>query len=96
MVADVGGRLFIVGYCRRPRLLYFAQRSILFPIPENAAHVAGRGRFSAKPKNMFFQTSDGEKIVAWHVPPREGKPVMIFFHGNGDILAWRAPWFARR
>jgi fermentation-respiration switch protein FrsA (DUF1100 family) len=20
--------------------------------------------------------------------------VVIFFHGNGDILAWRAPWFA--
>ena len=41
----------------------------------------------------LLATSDGEKIIAWHVAPRDNKPVVIFLHGNGDILAWRVPRF---
>lgn len=74
-------------------LLYFAQRSLLFPIPETRRTSPKAAGFPQAEEHLL-QTMDGEQIVAWHVPPRAGKPVVIFFHGNGDILAWRAPWFA--
>jgi pimeloyl-ACP methyl ester carboxylesterase len=73
-------------------LLYFVQRSILYPIPEKVRTSPAAAGFPEADENIL-STSDGEKIIAWHVPPREGKHVIIFFHGNGDIPAWRVPWF---
>jgi fermentation-respiration switch protein FrsA (DUF1100 family) len=73
-------------------LLYFAQWSILYPIPEKVRTSPAAAAFP-EAEEHFLSTGDGEKIVAWHVPSHEGKPVIIFFHGNGDILAWRVPWF---
>jgi fermentation-respiration switch protein FrsA (DUF1100 family) len=73
-------------------LLYFAQRSMLYPIPEKTRTSPAAAGFPEAEEHII-STSDGEKLVAWHVPPREGKSVIIFFHGNGDILAWRVPWF---
>src|SRR3954469_1219243 len=83
----------VIAWCGAVALLYLAQRSILFPIPETrrtSPQAAGLPRA----KEELLQTRDAGQIVAWHVPPRSGKPVVVFFHGNGEILAWRAPWFA--
>jgi fermentation-respiration switch protein FrsA (DUF1100 family) len=73
-------------------LLYFAQRSILYPVPEKVRTSPAAAGFPEADEHVL-STSDGEKLVAWHVAPREGKLVILFFHGNGDILAWRVPWF---
>ena len=73
-------------------LLYFAQRSILYPIPEKTRTSPAAAGFPEAEEHIL-STGDGEKLVAWHVPPRAAKPVIIFFPGNGDILAWRVPWF---
>jgi fermentation-respiration switch protein FrsA (DUF1100 family) len=83
----------LIAWCGAVALLYLAQRSILFPIPETKRTSPQAAGFP-QAEEQLLQTSDGEQLVAWHVPPREGKPVVVFFHGNGDILAWRAPWFA--
>jgi fermentation-respiration switch protein FrsA (DUF1100 family) len=87
--------LLIVGaacYFGFATLLYFAQRSILYPIPEKVRTSPAAAGF-AEAEEHILSTSDGEQIIAWHVAPHEGKPVILFFHGNGDILAWRVPWF---
>jgi fermentation-respiration switch protein FrsA (DUF1100 family) len=84
--------LALIAYFGGVVLLYFAQRSILYPIPEKTRTSPAAAGFPQAEEHVL-STGDGEKIVAWHVPPREGKPVIIFFHGNGDILAWRVPWF---
>src|SRR5882757_2717195 len=73
-------------------LLYFAQRSMLYPIPEKTRTSPAAAGFPEAEEHIL-STGDGEKLIAWHVPPRAAKPVIIFFHGNGDILAWRVPWF---
>jgi len=85
--------LALIAYFGGLALLYFAQRSILFPIPETR-RTSPKAAGLPLAEEHLLQTTDGEQIIAWHVPPRAGKPVVIFFHGNGDILAWRAPWFA--
>jgi fermentation-respiration switch protein FrsA (DUF1100 family) len=85
--------LALITYFGGLALLYFAQRSILFPIPETR-RTSPKAAGLPQAEEHLLQTIDGEKLVAWYVPARAGKPVVIFFHGNGDILAWRAPWFA--
>ena len=39
-----------------------------------------------------LSTADGETLVAWYAPPREGCPVIFHLHGNGgriDLDTWR-------
>ncbi len=46
-------------------------------------------------EEITLTTSDGERVVAWHVAPRGEKPVVLYFHGNGGALNLRAERFAR-
>ncbi len=73
-------------------LLYFKQRDLLFPIPPVGRTTPEAAGFP-EAEEHFLATADGEKIVAWHVPARQGCPVVLFFHGNGDFLAGRVSRF---
>ncbi len=42
---------------------------------------------------MPLTTSDGEHIIAWHVPPQGSRPVILYFHGNGGALRYRVERF---
>lgn len=33
---------------------------------------------------LEIETTDGERLEAWHKPPAEGRPIVIFFHGSAD------------
>jgi pimeloyl-ACP methyl ester carboxylesterase len=72
--------------------LYFGQRRMLYPIPQTQRTSPQAAEFPQAEEHIL-DTADGEKVIAWHVPPKPGRPVVVFFHGNGDILAWRVPRF---
>ena len=38
-------------------------------------------------EEVTFTSSDGEKLIAWFVPPRGEKRVVIYFQGNAEGLA---------
>ncbi len=40
-------------------------------------------------EEVILETSDGERVIAWHVPPRPGHPLVIYFHGNAETIANR-------
>src|SRR5229473_2427072 len=81
----------LVGWGGIVVLAYVAQRSLMY-CPEKArTPPAAAGLPEAQ--EVFLQTADGEKIIAWHVPPRGEKPVALYFHGNGGALSWRADRF---
>jgi fermentation-respiration switch protein FrsA (DUF1100 family) len=44
-------------------------------------------------EEIVLDTADGEKVIAWHVPPRGNKPVVLYFHGNGASLRYRVERF---
>jgi fermentation-respiration switch protein FrsA (DUF1100 family) len=44
-------------------------------------------------EEVVLDTSDGERVIVWHVPPRGQKPVVLYFHGNGASLRWRVDRF---
>src|SRR5262244_4096340 len=69
-------------------MLYLMQRSMLYHPTATRISPADAGLPQAQ--EAILTTSDGEKLVAWHVPPRGDKPVVIFFHGNAEIVPWRA------
>jgi fermentation-respiration switch protein FrsA (DUF1100 family) len=73
-------------------VLYFKQREMLFPIPpvgRSAPAAAG----VPEAEERVLTTADGEKVIVWHVPARPGRPVILFFPGNGDFLAGRVSRF---
>src|SRR3974377_349520 len=42
---------------------------------------------------LTLQSADGENLIAWYVPAREGKPLLIYFQGNAGGLDPRGRGF---
>ena len=42
---------------------------------------------------MTLTSSDGERLIAWFVPPRGDKPLVLYFQGNAEGLAARVGRF---
>jgi fermentation-respiration switch protein FrsA (DUF1100 family) len=42
-----------------------------------------------------LKTPDGDTLVVWSAAPKPGQPTILYFHGNGDTLAYRAGRIAR-
>jgi uncharacterized protein len=72
--------------------LFLLQRSFLFPIPTRERTAPGAAGFPEVEEHVLT-TADGEKIIVWHVPAKAGRPVILYFHGNGDDLAGFFPRF---
>ena len=75
-----------VGYACGVAGMFFAQRWLLFPIP-TAARTTPQAAGFPEAEEHVLATADGEKVIAWHVPAKPGRPVVLYFHGNGDFLA---------
>jgi len=86
---------FILGtlYATLAAVMYVAQRSLMY-FPDSARTFPVAAGFP-QAEEVVLHTADGEKVIVWHVPPRDGKPVVLYFHGNGGALAHRVPRFQR-
>jgi fermentation-respiration switch protein FrsA (DUF1100 family) len=67
-------------------VLYLAQRAFIFPIPQTVRTTPEAAGFTEAEKHLLT-TADGEKVIVWHVPAKPGHAVVIYFSGNGDVLA---------
>ncbi|HEX3916691.1 MAG TPA: alpha/beta hydrolase [Caulobacteraceae bacterium] len=64
-------------------LLYFPDGAVVQPNP------------AGPPIRVeHLTTSDGQHLIAWWLPPAAGKPVLLFFGGNGDSLIGDSDRFA--
>jgi fermentation-respiration switch protein FrsA (DUF1100 family) len=79
--------LALAGYAGAVALLYLMQRDMLYRPPQTARTSPDAVGFAAE--EIVLDTADGEKVIAWHVPPHDGKAVVLFLPGNGDVLATR-------
>ena len=82
------------GYLGGLALLYVAQRALMFPIPETARTPPQAAGFPEAEEHILT-TTDGEKVIVWHVPASPGHAVIVYFPGNGDSLAALAGHFRR-
>ena len=81
--------LALASYVGVTALLYVFQRDIQYRPPQAVRTAPATVGFPAE--EIILDTADGEKVVAWHAPARAGKLVVLYFHGNGDVLALRVP-----
>jgi len=81
----------LVGYGAMVALVYFAQRALMYFPDRTRTPPADAGFPEAE--EVILETADGEKLVAWHVAAAEGKPVVLYFHGNGGALVHRVDRF---
>jgi fermentation-respiration switch protein FrsA (DUF1100 family) len=42
---------------------------------------------------LHLDAADGERLLAWYVPPAPGQPLILYFHGNANGIADRAERF---
>jgi fermentation-respiration switch protein FrsA (DUF1100 family) len=80
--------ILAAGYACGLVVLFFAQRSFLFPIPP-VARTAPEAAGFPQAEEHVLTTADGEKVIVWHVPAKPGHAVILYFPGNGDFLAGR-------
>ncbi|MEM6664764.1 MAG: alpha/beta hydrolase [Pseudomonadota bacterium] len=81
----------LVAYCAALALLFVLQRTFLYPgggrdVPPQ---VVGLPNVDV----VSLETPDGETLTAWHSPADDGRPTVLFFHGNAGTLANRADVF---
>jgi fermentation-respiration switch protein FrsA (DUF1100 family) len=72
-------------------LMYVTQRSLMY-FPETRRTPPAEAGFR-EAQEVVLDTSDGEKVIAWHLPPRGDRPVVLYFHGNGGSLRYRVERF---
>jgi fermentation-respiration switch protein FrsA (DUF1100 family) len=84
--------VFLVGYAGAVVLLYAVQRALMYFPDSERTPPAAVGLQGAQ--EILLDTADGERLIAWHVPPRGDRPVVLYLHGNGGALSHRAGRFS--
>jgi fermentation-respiration switch protein FrsA (DUF1100 family) len=72
-------------------IMFFAQRALMY-FPETV-RTAPADAGLPQAQEVMLRSADGTEIIAWQVPPKPGKPVLVYFHGNGGALQHRVPRF---
>jgi fermentation-respiration switch protein FrsA (DUF1100 family) len=70
--------------------LLVGQRKILFRCDAAEVEPATLG---LEAETLRLTTEDGESLVAWRIPPRPGRPLILYFHGNAGGLDLRVERF---
>jgi uncharacterized protein len=83
--------IVVLVYAGAVAALYFLQAEFLYP--RRTERTAPAAADFAVAEEHVLAAPDGEKIIVWHVPPKDDRPVVLFFHGNGDFLAGRVVRF---
>jgi pimeloyl-ACP methyl ester carboxylesterase len=74
-------------------MIYLAQRSLMY-FPETI-HTTPAAAGLPQAEEVSLTASDGAQVLVWHVPPQDGKPVILYFHGNGGALKYRVERFRK-
>lgn len=81
MIATVSIVLVLI-YSGLVALVYFNQERLIYPAPPVSREVP------AGFESITYRTPDQLVLAAGYLPAREGKPTLLFFHGNG--ASWQS------
>jgi fermentation-respiration switch protein FrsA (DUF1100 family) len=79
------------GYAGLIALMYVAQRALMYFPDTRRTAPADVGLPQAQ--EVVLDTTDGERVIAWHVPPRGDRPAILYFQGNGGAPRHRVARF---
>ncbi len=86
VIAAAGYGVLVAGLC-------FGERSLLYHPDSTRISPADAGLSQAE--EILLETVDGARLVAWHVVPQHDKPIVLYFHGNAEVISWQAQRFRR-
>src|SRR5438045_9396649 len=78
--------LISIGYLVGLVVLFFTQRSYIFPIPQKLRTAPDAAGFPEAEEHIL-STAAGESVIVCHVPAKPGQHVVLYFRGNGDYVA---------
>ena len=81
----------VAGYGGLLALMYVFQRALLY-FPD-ATRVAPALAGLPQAEEVTLTSGDGERLIAWFVPPRGNKPLVLYFQGNAEGLPARVGRF---
>jgi fermentation-respiration switch protein FrsA (DUF1100 family) len=67
--------------------LFVFQRDLLY-VPDTSRPDRAQTGVAAV-RDVEITTADGLRLLAWYLPPADGRPVIVYFHGNGGHLGYR-------
>jgi len=67
--------------------LFLFQRQLLYRPDSTRPPLADLAMLGVREIEMT--TEDGLRLFSWHLPPRAGRPVIAYFHGNGGHIGYR-------
>ena len=74
-------------------VLYVTQRSLMY-FPDTA-HITPAQAGLPEAEEVTLTAADGVGITVWHVAPKDGRPIILYFHGNGGALRYRVERFKK-
>lgn len=74
-----------LGYVSGVALMYFMQRSLLYPGATDAAGALPA--IAPWGERVAIATPDRQTLAALYLPAHQGRPTVLFFPGNGDNIA---------
>jgi fermentation-respiration switch protein FrsA (DUF1100 family) len=81
----------VLGYGGVLALMYVFQRALqYFP---DTTHTLPAQAGLRQAEEVTFQSDDGERLLAWYMPARDGKKLVLYFQGNAGGLNLRADRF---
>ena len=81
-------KILLIAWVIGLALIYANQRRMLY-LPDPTRVSPQQARLTGVTEEVL-PTPDGEQLIAWWASPKPGKPVILYFHGNGGNLAGRA------
>ena len=85
--------VIVVGYGCLLAAMYVFQRSLMY-FPDAARRPPAQAGLP-EAREVLLQSEDGEQLVAWFVPAREGQPLVVYFQGNAGGLDLRMERFRK-
>jgi uncharacterized protein len=74
-------------------VLYAMQRSLMY-FPDTT-HATPTQAGLPQAEEVALTASDGVGVTVWHVAPKDDKPIILYFHGNGGSLHYRVERFKK-
>ena len=78
----------MVGYAALVGSLYLFQRQLLYHPDRTRPELFGLEQLGVRETQL--STEDGLSLLSWYLPPPPGRPVIVYFHGNGGHIGYRA------
>jgi fermentation-respiration switch protein FrsA (DUF1100 family) len=80
--------ILAIGYAGLVGALYVLQRELLF-LPDASRPSLGEAGLAGF-MEVVITTGDGLSLFAWYHPAPEGAPTVLYLHGNGGHIGYRA------